>query len=80
MPQTYPIVSASAGRHLTGRRRPLSAALAREMGHESTEHNFRVYGGWVLEEGDRAATLRESWADGTTLVQDTPQTGTQLES
>ena len=50
------------------------------MGHESTEHNFRVYGGWVLEEGDRAATLRESWADGTTLVQDTPQTGTQIES
>ncbi len=38
------------------------AALAREMGHESTVHSFRVYGGWVLEEGDRAATLRETWA------------------
>ncbi len=55
------------------------AALAREMGHESTEHTFRVYGGWVLEEGDRSARRRETWADGTTLERDASQNRSQSE-
>jgi integrase len=38
------------------------ATLAREMGHESTEHTFRVYGGWCLEVGAEAAALRAAWA------------------
>jgi hypothetical protein len=38
------------------------ATVAREMGHESTEHTFRVYGGWCLEVGADAAAMREAWA------------------
>jgi integrase len=38
------------------------ATLAREMGHESTENTFRVYGGWCLEVGAGAAALRSAWA------------------
>jgi integrase len=45
------------------------ATLAREMGHESTEHTFRVYGGWCLEVGAEAAALRESWAEGVPITQ-----------
>jgi integrase len=41
------------------------ATVAREMGHESTEQTFRVYGGWCAEMGEGAAQLRESWASGT---------------
>lgn len=40
------------------------ASVASEMGHESTEHTFRVYGGWCLRVGAGAAALRETWADG----------------
>jgi integrase len=49
------------------------ATVAREMGHESTEQTFRVYGGWCAEMGEGAAALRESWASGTNRAQDTAQ-------
>jgi integrase len=38
------------------------ATVAREMGHESTEQTFRVYGGWCAEMGEGAAAMREAWA------------------
>jgi integrase len=41
------------------------ASVASEMGHESTEHTFRVYGGWCLEVGADAAALRSAWATST---------------
>jgi hypothetical protein len=46
------------------------ATVAREMGHESTEQKFRVYGGWCAEMGEGAAALRESWASGTNAAPD----------
>jgi integrase len=49
------------------------ATVAREMGHESTEQTFRVYGGWCAEMGEDAAALRESWASGTNTAQDLPK-------
>ena len=49
------------------------ATVAREMGHESTEQTFRVYGGWCAEMGEGAAALRESWASGTNRAQDTAE-------
>jgi integrase len=49
------------------------ATVAREMGHESTEQTFRVYGGWCAEMGEGAAALRESWAGGTTTALDTSE-------
>jgi integrase len=39
------------------------ADLAREMGHASTERTFAVYGHWCREMGDRAASLRQAWAE-----------------
>lgn len=38
------------------------ASVAREMGHETTEQTFRVYGGWCAEMGADAAALRSAWA------------------
>lgn len=38
------------------------ATLARQMGHADVSRTFTVYGGWCLEMGEDAATLRESWA------------------
>jgi hypothetical protein len=34
------------------------ASVARELGHESTEHTFRVYGGWSSEVGAHPPTAR----------------------
>ena len=49
------------------------ATVAREMGHESTEQTFRVYGGWCAEMGEGAAALRESWASGTIREPEVPE-------
>jgi hypothetical protein len=38
------------------------------MGHADVTRTFQVYGGWVREMGADAATLRESWAAGTTVA------------
>jgi integrase len=55
------------------------ATVAREMGHESTEHTFRVYGGWCLEVGSSAATLRETWASGANAALSEAESGSQSE-
>jgi len=49
------------------------AAVARDMGHETTEHTFRMYGGWCLEVGADTARLRSAWAE-TTAARDSDAT------
>jgi integrase len=39
------------------------ANVASDLGHETTEQTFKVYGGWCRERGADAAAMREAWAE-----------------
>ncbi len=41
------------------------AEVARDMGHQSVERTYAVYGGWCAEIGGRGAAMREAWATAT---------------
>jgi hypothetical protein len=49
------------------------------MGHESTEHTFRVYGGWCAEVGADAAALRQKWAGDTIAAPPAAESGSQIQ-
>ena len=50
------------------------ADVAREMGHEDVSRTYQIYGGWAAEMGQRAAQLRETWADATHTELARPET------